>query len=81
MLSIVNGYPHHFVFGIVLALLFMSTRQSLKSKLILLFLIPTAMEIVQFFMPDRTFDVLDICFSWIGSFFCVTLFKRKEINE
>lgn len=54
----------HFLVLVALSIGILPRRR--LSTIVLLFLIPILGEIVQFFMPSRTPDLMDVCYGYLG---------------
>ena len=67
----------HFLVLAILAVGVFSCRR--PSMIILLFIIPVLGEIVQFFMPSRTPDFMDIVYGYLGILvgYCLVLMWRE----
>ena len=67
----------HFLVLAILAVGVFSRRR--PSMIILLFIIPVLGEIVQFFMPSRTPDFMDIVYGYLGIVlgYCLVLMWRE----
>lgn len=68
---------HHFVFGVIIAMVFV-TR---KNFLLLVFL-PILLEVVQLCLPGRIFDLTDVFATYLGSsIIVVTRFCIRKVID